>query len=277
MRKRLFPIVISFLAIAATLYCAVLAAMYFGQRKLMYVPDTERPDREVYGATDAETVALRTADGLDLLAWHWPPASAGRATMVYLHGNAGHIGHRVGKVRPFLAAGHGVLLVEWRGYGRNPGAPTEAGLAADARAALAFLDERGTATADIVLYGESIGSGPAVTLAAERAAEGRAVGAVVLEAPFTSAAAVAQAHYPWLPAYWLVRDRHDNLTRIAGIDAPSLIVHGARDRVVPAQLGRALFEAADEPKRIDLRPQAGHNDLYEHGAADTVLDFLASL
>jgi len=212
-----------------------------------------------------------------LLAWYWPALSEDGFTVVYLHGNAGHIGNRVEKARPYLAAGLGALLVEWRGYAGNPGSPTEEGFAADARAALAFLEGRGIRDGRMLLYGESIGSGPAVRLAVERAAENRTVGAVVLEAPFTSAAAVAQAHYPWLPAYWLVRDRHDSLAWIDRIGAPLLILHGALDRVVPARMGRALHEAALEPKRIRIWPEAGHNDLYEHGAAETVLDFLAAL
>lgn len=268
---------ITLLVLAVALYCAVLAAMYFGQRKLMYAAGDERPVPADYGAADAEMAILRTEDGLDLLAWHWPARAPETRSLVYLHGNAGHIGHRVEKVRPFLAKGYGILLLEWRGYGGNPGAPTEEGFAVDARTALAFLERRGVADGDILLYGESIGSGPAVRLAAERAADGRPVGVVVLEAPFTSAAAVAQVHYPWLPAYWLVRDRHDSLARIGRIGAPLLILHGARDRVVPARMGRALYHAAAEPKRIEVRPDAGHDDLYEHGAARVVLDFLAVL
>ncbi|MBT5415925.1 MAG: alpha/beta hydrolase [Rhodospirillaceae bacterium] len=277
MNKRLFRRVINLLLVLAGIYGLIVAGMYFGQRKLMYVAGDERPFRSAYGAEDAEAVSLRTADGLELLAWYWPALSEDGFTVVYLHGNAGHIGNRVEKARPYLAAGLGALLVEWRGYAGNPGSPTEEGFAADARAALAFLEGRGIRDGRMLLYGESIGSGPAVRLAVERAAENRTVGAVVLEAPFTSAAAVAQAHYPWLPAYWLVRDRHDSLAWIDRIGAPLLILHGALDRVVPARMGRALHEAALEPKRIRIWPEAGHNDLYEHGAAETVLDFLAAL
>lgn len=277
MRKRLIHIVTTLLAIAVALYCVVLLAMYFGQRKLMYAAGDERPVPSAYGAEDTEVTTLRTEDGIDLLAWYWPARGQGARTIVYLHGNAGHIGNRTGKLRPFLASGQGVLLVEWRGYAGNPGTPTEEGFAADARAALAFLAGRGVEGEDLVLYGESIGSGPAVRLAAARAGEGRPVGAVVLEAPFTSAAAVAQSHYPWLPAYWLVRDRHDSLSRIDRIGAPLLILHGARDRVVPVRMGRALHAKAADPKRIVVRPEAAHNDLYDHGAARIVTDYLSAL
>jgi fermentation-respiration switch protein FrsA (DUF1100 family) len=230
-----------------------------------------------YGAEDAEVAMLHMEDGIDLLAWYWPARGQGARTIVYLHGNAGHIGSRAGKVRPFLASGHGVLLVEWRGYAGNSGAPTEQGFAADARAALAFLAGWGVEDEDVLLYGESIGSGPAVRLAAERAADGRPVGAVVLEAPFTSAATVAQTHYPWLPAYWLERDRHDSLSRIDRIGAPLLILHGGRDRVVPVRMGRTHHAKAVDPKRIVVWPEAAHNDLYDHGAARVVLDFLIAL
>ena len=216
-------------------------------------------------------VTLATRDGLELSAWYRPAASARAPTLVYLHGNAGHIGHRGTKVRPYLDAGYGVLLVSWRGYGGNPGRPNEAGLYADARAGLDFLQEKGIPEALIVIYGESIGSGPAIQMATERA-----VGAVVLEAPFTSLGALAQTHYWYLPARVLVRDKFANLDKIAQIGAPLLIVHGERDRVTPVALARQLFAAASEPKQVEYIGAAGHNDLYDHGAARAVIAFIGS-
>ncbi|MCZ6764468.1 MAG: alpha/beta hydrolase [Alphaproteobacteria bacterium] len=250
-------------------YVLVAAVIFFTQRRLMYLPDPTPPSLAQAGVPDMSVVALRTGDGLDLEAWYRPAARDSAPTLVYLHGNAGNIGHRGGKVRPYLDAGFGVLLVSWRGYGGNPGRPTEQGLYEDARAAVAYLSAAGVATTQIVLYGESLGSGPAVHIAAEGD-----FGAVVLEAPFTSAGDLAQRHYWYLPARALLRDRYDSQSKIARIGAPLLILHGERDQVVPARFGRTLLAAARRPKDGAFFAAAGHNDLYEHGAAQSVIDFL---
>ena len=235
---------------------------------MMYFPDAQVPVPERAGVPEMAAVELTTVDGLDLLAWYRaPPQSA--PTVVFFHGNAGHIGHRARKVRPLLDAGFGVLLVSWRGYGGNPGSPTEQGLYHDARAALSLLADAGVPSSRVVLYGESLGTGPAVQLATERP-----VAAVVLEAPFTSVAEVAQRHYWFLPARHLVIDRFDSLSKITRIGAPLLIVHGEKDRVVSVEMGRALLAAAREPKEAVFVPDAGHNDLYDHGVADAVIAFV---
>src|SRR5262249_12993473 len=154
-------------------------------------------------------VTLATADGLALLAWYLPPP-AGRPVIVYYHGNGGHLGYRHGRMARFHAAGYGALFPEYRGYGRHPGRAGEGGLYADARAALDFLAAQGIAPAHVVLFGESLGCGVAVRMASERA-----VGAVVLEAPYSSVADVAQSHYPFVPARLLLKDRFDAVSRIA--------------------------------------------------------------
>ena len=240
------------------------------QRRLMYHPDNSAPILGDAGVPDMAAVTLKTADGLDLLAWHRSATREGAPTVIYLHGNAGHIGHRGHKVRPYLDAGYGVLLVSWRGYGGNPGSPTEQGFYDDARAAFDFLEAQGVAAADIVVYGESIGGGAAGQLATERE-----IGALVLEAPFTSAPDVAQRAYWFLPARYILLDRFESKSKIGDIDAPLFIVHGERDQVVPVDMGRSLLAAANEPKDARFFPGAGHNDLYDYGAAQAVLEFLA--
>lgn len=249
-------------------YGVLVGGLFLAQRRLLYHGDSEVPERALAEAEDMAEVRLSTADGLDLLAWY-KEAEPGRPTILHLHGNAGHIGHRVGKVRPFLDDGVGVLLLEYRGFGGNPGAPSERGLLADGRAGLAFLDAAGVRPADTVLYGESLGSGVAVGLAAERR-----VGALVLEAPFTSVADVAQAHYWYVPVRPLVLDRFDSAARIADVRCPVLVLHGARDGVIPIRYGRALYDAAAHPKSAWWSEAAGHDDLYEHGAAEAVARFL---
>ncbi len=256
----------------AGVYIVFVAALFVFQRNLMYHPDSTVPAPTTSAVSEMEAVSLATDDGLRLLAWY-RPAAAQRATVVYFHGNAGHIGHRGDKVRPYLDAGLGVLLVSYRGYAGNPGAPTEDGLYADGRAALDFLAQRGVGAGGVVLYGESLGSGVAVEVARRQAAS-IPVAAVVLESPFSSIADVAQAHYPFVPARWLIKDRFDSVAKIAAIGAPVLIVHGVRDRVVPVRFGRRLFAAAAEPKESRWFDEAGHNDLYSHGAWAVVSAFI---
>lgn len=264
------------LATGAVVYGGLVAGLYLFQRQLLYHPTTSVPDAAEAGVADMRPVALVAEDGVNLLAWHRPPAP-GRKLLIFFHGNAGHIGHRGWKARPYLDAGYGMLLVSWRGYGGNAGKPTEQGLLRDARAALAFALSTGIRPRDIVLYGESLGSAPAVTLAAESAAAGRPLGAVALEAPYTSMADLAQHHYFYVPARWLLADKFDAAPHIADIGTPLFVVHGERDRTVPAKFGRALFDLAKEPKKALWLPQGDHNDLYDFGAAKAVLGFLDEL
>lgn len=249
-------------------YGAVVGIMYVAQRSFMYFPSPVRPDPRDYDATDFEIVDYRSEDGIALTGWYRPPLFS-RPTIAYFHGNAGHIGQRVGKVRPYTEQGYGVFLAGYRGYGGNPGRPSEEGLFADARAALDWLAERGTGGQQLFLYGESLGSGVAVQMAVERP-----IGGLILEAPFSSVADIAQSRYRILPARWLLHDRFDNAAKIAEIDAPLLLVHGDRDFTIPIRFGRRLFDAAVEPKRAVYIPGAGHNDLYEYGMAERVLTFL---
>lgn len=264
---------INVVLIAAGLYSAFVGALYLFQRQLMYLPATERAEPAASGLAEMRAIRLTTDDGLALTGWY-RAAAASRPTVVFFQGNAGHIGHRGYKVRPFLDAGFGLLLVGYRGYGGNPGAPSEHGLYADGRAALAFLKDAGVPAKRWVFYGESLGSGVAVHLAHAQATS-EPVGAVVLEAPFTSMPAVAQHHYPFVPALWLVKDRYDSLDKIAAIKAPLLVVHGERDDVIPVTFGRTLFAAAREPKESQWIARGGHNDLHEHGLVARAVDFLA--
>lgn len=260
------------IAVAVGLYLLIVGGMYGFQRNLLYLPSRAVPNPAASGVAEMTEVTLRTADGLALRAWY-APAGETAPSLVYFCGNAGNIGDRGYKARPYLDAGLGVLLVGYRGYGGNPGSPSEEGLYADGRAALAFLADAGVAPERTVLYGESLGSGVAVQLASERTG-GAPFAAIVLEAPFTSVADVAASHYPFVPARWLVKDRFDSMTKIASVRAPVLVLQGEDDRVVPTRFGRRLFEAASEPKEGRWIAGASHNDVYEFGGAGVVLDFL---
>lgn len=255
-------------------YLLLLAALYLLQRQMLYFPDQTAPSPAESGLPEMSVVRLRTADGLDLRSWY-RPARAGRATILYLHGNAGHIGYRGRRVRPFLDHGFGLLLLEYRGFGGNPGRPSEAGLASDARAAIAFLKDAGVRCENIVLYGESLGSAIGIAIAAELADAGEPVAAVVLEAPLSSVREVAAHHYPWVPVRLLLHDRFEAGSRVAAIGAPLLIVHGDGDRVVPMRYGKILFDAALQPKEAVWISGGGHEDLARFDLHRIVFDFLA--
>lgn len=254
-------------------YLVVVGAAYLMQRSLMYFPDPASPSPIASRVPEMTVEALHTADGLTLVAWYRPPAET-RPAIVYFHGNGGHIGYRGSRVRPYLDAGFGMLLVEYRGYGGNPGQPSEEGLLADARAASGFLDAKGIDDCRRVLYGESLGGAIAVRLAAEMAAKERPVAAVVLEAPVSSAVDVGAHHYPALPVRWLIRDRFDARSRIADIGAPLFIAHGEQDQVVPVRFGRRLFDGALAPKEAWWVTDAGHENLPAFGIAHRVVQFL---
>ncbi len=255
-------------AIPLIAYLAVLSYLYLFQRQLQYFPDRSRPQLGLLAQLGVREVQLTTVDGLSLLSWYRPPRQ-GRPVIAFFHGNGGNIGHRADRVQRFAREGYGVLMAEYRGYGGNPGSPSEAGLYDDARAGLDFLHREGIAAARLVLYGESLGSGVAVHLAATQQ-----IAALILESPFTSAAAVAQYHYPFVPAALLLRDRYDSLSRIGKVKAPILILHGGQDTIVPVRFGRALFDAAPEPKESRFVAGAGHVDLDGFGGLEIVVSFI---
>jgi uncharacterized protein len=260
--------VLPLLGFAVVAYAALIGGLYLFQRQLLYHPDKTRPELLGLEQLGVREATLPTEDGLSLLAWYLP-ARGGRPVIVYFHGNGGHIGYRAERLLRFAQEGYGVLLSEYRGYGGNPGIPSETGFYIDGRAALAFLDREGVDSSRLVLYGESLGSGVAVALATEHD-----ITALILEAPFTSVAEVAQCHFPYMPAARMVIDRFDSLSRIGGIKAPLLVLHGERDRVVPIRFGRALLDAAPEPKEGWFAPEAGHENLARYGSLDAVVVFI---
>jgi fermentation-respiration switch protein FrsA (DUF1100 family) len=239
-------------------YAVILGAVFVMQRSLLYPAGAEVPDAALAAAVGIQVVTTKTSDGLQLTHWYRPPAEPSGPVLVVFHGNAGHVGDRVPKLAELIRAGFGLLLAGYRGYGGNPGKPTEESLSADARLLLDWLAGQGVVPARTVLYGESLGTGIAVKMATERPAA-----AVILEAPFTSVAEVAQTHYWYLPARWMVLDRWDSHSRIARINAPLLLMHGQRDRTTPVRFGQRLFAAAVEPKDILLVDEAEHSNLYD--------------
>ena len=266
--------VLSYLYLVVGFYTLIATLLFVFQRSFLYLPDTASLDATAaISRFGIEPITLTTSDGLSLRSW-WHPGDNfhSRPVVMILHGNAGHAGYRFPKFAALMEAGFNVLFLEYRGYGGNPGNPTESGLKQDTAAAIRYLGDQGFSTAQVVLYGESLGSGLAIDQASNKR-----FAAVVLEAPYTSIADVAQDHYWFLPARWLTRDRFDSLSKIKQINAPLLILHGNKDQVIDPEHGRRMFAAASEPKTAVFVPGAGHNDLYESDVGATVIDFLQRL
>jgi uncharacterized protein len=262
---------LKWLLIAALLgYGGLLVLVYIFQRALMYFPDRARTFPAAVGLPLAEEVTLTSADGEKLIAWYLPPQGTKRI-VIYFQGNAGALDLRAGRFKWLTTDGTGLLALSYRGYGGSTGKPTEAGLITDATAAYDFAIARYPAER-IVLWGESLGTGVAVALAAERP-----VGGIILDAPFTSAADVGAAAYPFLPVHWFMKDPFHSEERILRVEAPLLVLHGELDRIVPIALGERLFLLAEEPKRMVRFPLGGHVDLDDHGAEAVVKSFLEKL
>jgi uncharacterized protein len=249
----------------------VVLAMFVFQRSLIYVPDAVRKAPSETGLSGITEETIVTPDGARLVAW-WLKAKPGHRTLLYFHGNGGHLVDRAPRFKIFDELGLGVLMLAYRGYSGSTGNPSEAANVADGLLAFDFLTGRGVPTSDIVLFGESLGTGVAAEVAQARPAAG-----LVLDSPYTSLAAVGQWHYPWLPVTWLLLDRYDTLTRIGQLHLPLLILHGEADEIVPVAMGRAVFAAANEPKKLMTYPGAKHIHHLQFGSMTQVREFAAGL
>jgi len=248
---------LKWLAIPLLLYAGFATLLYVAQRALMYHPDRQRTSPADAGLPQAEEIVLDTADGERIIAWYIPPR-ADRPVVLYFHGNGGALRLRAPRFAALARDGVGLVALSYRGYGGSSGQPSETGLIADAQAAYAFaLKHYGSDR--LVLWGESLGTGAAVAIAAANP-----VARVVLQSPFTSAADIAASAYTFVPVRWLMKDTFHSDRRIGGVTAPVLIVHGAHDQVVPIAHGERLYEMIQAPKRFVRLPEADHNDHDDH-------------
>jgi uncharacterized protein len=252
-------------------YLALCAIAYFGHRVFMYFPDPARIRPAAAGLDGVKEIELAAADGTLLVAWY-APAQSGKPTLLYFHGNAANAANRAPKIALMLESGFGVFYLNNRGYGGSAGKPTEANNVADAIAAYDRLRQLGVPEGKIVAYGESLGAGQAVRLGAERKVAG-----IVLEAAPTSTVDVGRSVYFFLPLDLLIADQYNVERHIGAVTAPLLILHGKDDEVIPVDMARRIYRAANEPKRIETFPRGHHNDLFDHGAWDNMRDFLLSL
>ncbi len=230
----------------------MLSRIWGLQRRLIYFPSPGPMPQAATVLPNGRDAVIETDDGMRLGAWFFPVSDGGSAVLV-CNGNGGDRSMRVGLAAALNRMGHPVLLFDYRGYGGNPGSPSEEGLAADARAARTWLTHAGVDK--IVYFGESLGAAVAVGLAVEEPPS-----ALVLRSPFTSLPDVAAVHYPFLPARRLLLDRYPSIERIGSVRVPLLVIAGDRDDIVPEELSRRLYDAAGEPKRYVVVAGAGHND-----------------
>lgn len=248
-------------------YVALVAGLWFFQRSLLYHPVATRTSPAAEGLPEAEEVVLDTSDGEKIIAWHVPPRQD-RPVVIYFHGNAEIVAWKVERHRALISDGTGLVALSYRGYAGSTGEPTEDGLHRDAAAAYAFAVAR-YSPERIVLWGHSLGTGVAVKLASERP-----IGKLILEAPYTSTADVAALTFPFVPVRLLMRDQFRSDQRIGRVTAPVLVLHGARDDVIPIAFGERLFGLVGARKKFVRFPDGGHIDLDAHGALAAVREFI---
>ena len=254
------------------IYSALLLLLFIYQRSLVFKPSHDDPFS--HSNRPFKPFMYQTPEGLKLKGlWH-PSTIENRPTIIYFHGTAGNIEDRLFKAKLFRARGYGIALVGYHGYDGNPGMPTEQHLYDDGRAAIRSIQNKGVPEKDMVLYGESLGTG----IATQMAAEHRDIRALVLEAPYTSIPDVAQARYWYFPVHRLIRDRFETFTKIATLNMPILILHGTIDKTVPYRFGKRLYRLVKAKRRQFVRLEgAGHTNLYDFKAEEAVHAFLTQL
>lgn len=229
---------LSVLLVPVILYLAILVMMYMAQRSLQYVPGSRNFETpQAYGLDGFEPVSLTAPDATIIQGWFAPPPSPDAPVVLYLHGNAGTLGDREARFKLFHQEGYGVLAISWRGFGGSGGSPTEAGLMEDGRTALAFLTGQGVPSRRVVIFGESLGSGVAVQMAADEAVR---PAALVLDAPFTSTADVARLRYWFLPVGLLMKDQFRSDLFAPKVTVPVMVMHGTADQITPYRFGEQL-------------------------------------
>ncbi len=246
--------ILQFGAYVLAIYLALVALLYLTQARQVYFPIRDHATTPAAYGMPYEDVWFATEDEVWLHGW-FVGAEEPRGVLLFFHGNAGNISHRLDSMRTFRELGLSVFIFDYRGYGRSEGEPGEAGTYRDARAAWRYLrEERGTAARHIVVFGRSLGASVAAWLAAREQP-----GAVIIESAFTSARDLGAELYPWLPIRWILKFEYDTRAAVRDIHSPLLVVHSTEDQIVPFHHGQALFEAANHPKAF-LEIRGGHND-----------------
>lgn len=235
----------SIVTIIVTFYGGLTLLLFLLQTRLIYLPERSIEAKPSDIGLLYEDVELESSDGLTITGW-FVPAAAADGTLLFFHGNAGNISHRLESIAMFHRLGFNVLIIDYRGYGQSEGVPSEQGTYRDAEAAWRYLvEERNIPAEEIIIFGRSLGGGVAAWLAQQHPPK-----LLILESTFTSVPDVAVRHYPYLPVHLLARVRYNTLQRLPSLTCPILIAHSPADDVIPYRHSQRLFAAANEPKRF---------------------------
>lgn len=254
--------------VAVVVYGVFAVAMYRGQRRLVYRIDSRRISPARVGLNTVSEVLLDVPGGETLMLWYGK-AEAGKPTLLYFHGQAGNLARRSERVRRYRASGLGVLMMAYRGFSGSTGHPSERANVADALFVHDWLIAQGVDAGDVVIYGESLGTGVAAQVAAKREISG-----LVLDSPFTALADLAAERHPMLPVRRFLLDRYDTMKHVPDVLSPVLVLQGEKDPIVPLAMARAVFEAMPGPKHLVTYPEGRHLDHAKYGSFDALTRFL---
>ena len=242
--------------------------IYFYQRNLLYHPSENNYQNDKM-QFNYDEIFIKVDEEIQLKSWLIQKDFKKFKTLVIFHGNAGHLSNRIYKLNELYKLDINILLISWRGFSGNKGSPTENNLYTDAKASIKWLNEQGVSNSQIILYGESLGSGIAVEVGKENN-----FNSIILESPFTSIENSAKIYYPYLPVRLLLKDRYDTISKIKMINTPILIMHGEKDDVVPISMGKELFKKANNPKQSHFTPEDDHMMEFNSILVKKIQDFI---
>lgn len=264
--------IIKYMLITLYIYLGLMGILYMKQRSFMYFPGGQREDIATITENTPQTIPVTSDEGINFEAWYWP-AEKGFPTIAFFHGNGQAYPYWVGKLMNYHAQGFGIYFTDYRGYGGVAGELSEENVFKDTRAHLTTLMESKDITAeDLIYYGESLGTGVAVQMATEFPPK-----AIVLESPYSATSEVAKSRYWMFPVDLLMKDQYRSIDKISELTMPKFFIHGGKDMVIPIRFGKALYDAAPEPKQWKEVENSGHNNLYDHGAQLHISQFLSTL
>jgi len=253
------------------IYFIILFTTYFFQRNLLYHPSENNYSGDQL-LVSIEKVKIKTQDNIELVSWYHNKNMNDYKTILFLHGNAGSLENRIHKINHLKDIKINFLLVAWRGFNGNKGKPTEQGLYEDARSAVRWLKSNGILEKNIIIYGESLGTGVATEIAQNKNFAG-----IILETPFTSMVEVGKTKYPFLPVRFLLKDKYESNKKIKNIKSPVLIMHGKVDNIVPFYMGKKMYELANEPKYSYFSEYDDHMMEYNEKLLNHLKKFIQSL
>tara|TARA_B100000401_G_scaffold225835_1_gene152971 strand:+ start:1199 stop:2017 length:819 start_codon:yes stop_codon:yes gene_type:complete len=253
------------------IYFLILVFLYFYQRNLLYHPN-ENNYSEDRISVEIENVKIKTSDNIELLGWYHEKNLKDFKTLIFFHGNAGSLENRIHKLNHFRDMNINFLIIAWRGFSGNKGNPSEQGLYEDGKSAIDWLIKKGVSEKNLILYGESLGTGVATHLAQNKNYAG-----VILETPFTSMIDAAKKFYPYIPVKLLLKDKFENYKKIKNINSPILIMHGEVDQLVPFSMGKKIYEIANKPKYSYFTKYDNHMMEYDENLVLALKSFFKSL